>query len=54
MNENVFSLNNKIYSNNNNILLEIVNELQQINNCVHFSICFEHTAYSDCRSLVYS
>ena len=38
MNENIFSLNDKIYSNNNNILLEIVNELQQINNCINNNI----------------
>ena len=38
MNENLFSLNNKIYSNNNNILLEIINELQQINNCINNNI----------------
>ena len=38
MNENLFSLNNKIYSNNNNILLEIVNELQQINNSINNNI----------------
>ena len=38
MNENIFSLNNKIYSNNNNILLEIINELQQINNSINNNI----------------
>ena len=38
MNENTFSLNNKIYSNNNNILLEIINELQQINNSINNNI----------------
>ena len=32
MNENIFSINNKIYSNNNNILLEIVKDLHQIMN----------------------
>ena len=30
MEDNLFNLNNKIYSNNNNILLEIINELNQI------------------------
>ena len=30
MEDNLFNLNNKIYSNNNNILLEIVDELNQI------------------------
>ena len=30
MENNLFNLNNKIYSNNNNILLEIINELNQI------------------------
>ena len=30
MEENIFNLNNKIYSNNNNILLGIINDLQQI------------------------
>ena len=39
MNENIFSLNDKIYSNNNNnILLEIINELQQINNSINNNI----------------
>ena len=32
MEENIFNLNDKIYSNNNNILLEIVNDLQQLMN----------------------
>ena len=32
MEENIFNLNNKIYSNNNTILIEIVNDLQQIIN----------------------
>ena len=30
MEDNLFNLNNKMYSNNNNILLEIINELNQI------------------------
>ena len=30
MEQNIFSLNNKIYSNNNNILLEIVNDLHKL------------------------
>ena len=30
MEDNLFNLNNKIYSNNNNILLEIIKELNQI------------------------
>ncbi len=30
MEDNLFNLNNKIYSNNNNILLEIINELNKI------------------------
>ena len=30
MEENLYTLNNKIYSNNNNILFEIINELQEI------------------------
>ena len=29
------NLNNKIYSNNNNILFEIIDELQQINNMIN-------------------
>ena len=34
MESNAFNnINNKIYANNNNILLEIINELQQIKNC---------------------
>ena len=32
MEQNIFNLNDKIYSNNNNILLEIVNDLQQLLN----------------------
>ena len=32
MENDTFNLNNKIYSNNNNILLEIINELNQIKN----------------------
>ena len=32
MEQNIFNLNNKIYSNNNNILLEIIKDLQQIIN----------------------
>ena len=30
MEDNLFNLNNKINSNNNNILIEIINELNQI------------------------
>ena len=30
MNEDIFNLNNKIYSNNNNILLEIINDLNKL------------------------
>ena len=32
MEDNLFNLNNKIYSNNNNIMLEIINELNQLRN----------------------
>ena len=32
MDSNIFNLNNQIYSNNNDILLEIINELNQIKN----------------------
>ena len=32
MDQNNFALNNQTYSNNNNILLSIINELQQIIN----------------------
>ena len=32
MEENIFNLNDKIYSNNNNMLLEIINDLQKIIN----------------------
>ena len=35
MNQDMFNLNNKIYSNNNNLLLGVVNDLQQINNITH-------------------
>ena len=35
MNQDMFNLNNKIYSNNNNLLLGIINDLQQINNITH-------------------
>ena len=30
MEQNLFNLNDKIYSNNNNLLIEIVNDLQQL------------------------
>ena len=33
MNENIFIINNKVYSNNNNLLLEIVKDLHQIMSC---------------------
>ena len=32
MEQNMFDLNNKIYSNNNNLLLEIVNDINQVIN----------------------
>ena len=32
MKNNLLNLNNKIYSNNNNIMLEIINELNQLRN----------------------
>ena len=32
MEQNIFNLNNKIYSNNNNILLEIINDLNKLLN----------------------
>ena len=32
MNQDMFNLNNKIYSSNNNLLLDVVDDLQQINN----------------------
>jgi len=32
MENNLFNLNYKIYSNNNNIMLEIINELNQLRN----------------------
>ena len=35
MDKNIFTLNNQTYSNNNNILLGIINELQQISNSSH-------------------
>ena len=35
MEENLFNLNNKIYSNNNNILLEITNVLYKLINYTH-------------------
>ena len=35
MDKDTFTLNNKTYSNNNNILLGIINELQQIANSSH-------------------
>ena len=35
MDKDTFTLNNQIYSNNNNILLRIINELQQISNSSH-------------------
>ena len=38
MNQDMYNLNNKIYSNNNNLLLGIINDLQQINNITHDSL----------------
>ena len=35
MDKDTFTLNNQTYSNNNNILLGIINELQQISNSSH-------------------
>ena len=35
MDKDTFTLNNQTYSNNNNILLGIINELQQIANSSH-------------------
>ena len=35
MDKDTFTLNNQTYSNNNNILLGIINELQQISNSIH-------------------
>ena len=35
MDRDTFTLNNQIYSNNNNILLGIIKELQQISNASH-------------------
>ena len=35
MDKDTFTLNNQTYSNNNNILLGIINELQQISNSCH-------------------
>ena len=35
MNKDTLTLNNQTYSNNNNILLGIINELQQISNSSH-------------------
>ena len=32
MEQNMFNLSNKIYSNNNNLLLEIINDLNQLMN----------------------
>ena len=32
MKKNIFNLNNKIYSNNNNLMHEIINELNKIKN----------------------
>ena len=32
MEQNILNLNNKIYSNNNNLLLEIVNDINQVIN----------------------
>ena len=35
MNQDTFNLNGKIYSNNNNLLLGIINDLQQVINNTH-------------------
>ena len=33
--ENLFIINNKVYSDNNNILINIVKELENITNCLN-------------------
>ena len=38
MNPGSFNLDNKIYSNNNNLLVEVINDLQQLNNNIHDNI----------------
>ena len=38
MDKDIFTLNNQTYSNNNNILLRIINELQQIINSSHENV----------------
>ena len=41
MNQDMNDLNNQIYSNNNNLLLEIVNDLQQIINKTQDNLIFK-------------
>ena len=38
MDSNMNNLNNKIYSSNNNLLLEVINDLQQIINNIHENV----------------
>ena len=38
MDANMNNLNNKIYSSNNNLLLEVINDLQQIINNTHENV----------------
>ena len=42
MEENLFNLNNKIFSNNNNLLLEIINDLNQIMNYSHDNLIIKN------------
>ena len=42
MEKNIFNLNDKINSNNNNILLEIINDLQQLLNYSKDNLIIKH------------
>ena len=41
MDNDILNLNNKIYSNNNNILLQIINDLNQVIYSMHDNIIIE-------------
>ena len=44
MNQDTFSLNNKVYSNNNNLLFGIINDLQQVINNTNDNLIIKRIA----------
>ena len=44
MNQDTFSLNNKVYSNNNNLLFGIINDLQQVINNTNANLVIKRIA----------